>query len=44
MFSEQEEGYNFYDHDVKVLFGDLNFRVDIPFETAMDMIDFFDDK
>ena len=37
MFSEYEEGYSFYDHDIKILFGDLNFRVDLPYEKVMDI-------
>ena len=45
MFIENEEDdFRFFNHDVKLLFGDLNFRVDLTYETVVDMFEFFDDN
>lgn len=44
LYNDFGKEYSFFSHDVKVLFGDMNFRVDLPYETVSDMFDFFDDN
>lgn len=36
--------YSFMDHDVRFLFGDLNFRVDLSYEYAYELATWFEKK
>lgn len=38
-FTDKGTQYKFYKHDVKIFFGDLNFRINLPYYTVMDTID-----
>jgi hypothetical protein len=38
-FTDKGAHYKFYKHDVKIFFGDLNFRINLPFHSVLETIE-----
>ena len=38
-FAEKGSKYKFINHDVKIFFGDLNFRINLPYYSVITTID-----
>lgn len=43
-FSEKGTKYKFINHDVKIFYGDLNFRINLPYFSVVETIDQMNDS